>query len=255
MYVDESGDPGSNLAVTRYFILTGLVVHELRWRSTLDSLIQFRTHLKTTKGLKMREEIHASAFLSRPGRVSYGLIRIARQNRADILRQCIRWAANNQDLGVITVRVDKKTCARDPFEVAWEALINRFENTIRYGNFPRPCNPDDKGFIIPDNTDSKKLIRLLRKMRVYNPTPHRTDIYGGGFRNARIEYIVEDPFFKDSKSSYFHQIVDVISYSARQLYEPNKYFTSKGGGNLYRSLSPILIKQASKTHSLGIVEL
>lgn len=67
MYVDESGDIGLTGSPTRYFVLTGLVLHELRWRQTLDELIAFRREQKTDFGLKLREEIHASPMLSKPG--------------------------------------------------------------------------------------------------------------------------------------------------------------------------------------------
>ncbi len=46
MYVDESGDIGLTGSPTRYFVLTGLVLHELRWRQTLDELIAFRREQK-----------------------------------------------------------------------------------------------------------------------------------------------------------------------------------------------------------------
>ena len=48
--------------------------------------------------------------------------------------------ASMKFLNIINVRVDKqgKAADYDPFEKAWEALIQRFENTLRYGNFPRP---------------------------------------------------------------------------------------------------------------------
>jgi len=46
MYVDESGDIGLTGSPTRYFVLTGLVLHELRWRQTLDGLIAFRREQK-----------------------------------------------------------------------------------------------------------------------------------------------------------------------------------------------------------------
>jgi Protein of unknown function (DUF3800) len=36
MYVDESGDPGLNNSPTRYFTLTGMVVHEQRWHETVN---------------------------------------------------------------------------------------------------------------------------------------------------------------------------------------------------------------------------
>jgi hypothetical protein len=42
MYVDESGDPGMTGSPTRYFVLSGVVVHELGWRDYLEQLLDFR---------------------------------------------------------------------------------------------------------------------------------------------------------------------------------------------------------------------
>lgn len=68
MYVDESGDPGiASVSRNRYFVLSGLVVHELRWRDILDDFLVFRRGLREQYGLKLREEIHAGAFISKPG--------------------------------------------------------------------------------------------------------------------------------------------------------------------------------------------
>lgn len=57
MYVDESGDTGLVNSKTDYFVLTGLVIHELRWQLYLEQLIAFRQRLKQQYGLKLREEI------------------------------------------------------------------------------------------------------------------------------------------------------------------------------------------------------
>ncbi|MGH2600854.1 MAG: DUF3800 domain-containing protein, partial [Dehalococcoidia bacterium] len=38
MYVDESGDSGLTNSPTRYFVLTGLVVHELRWQAYVEQI-------------------------------------------------------------------------------------------------------------------------------------------------------------------------------------------------------------------------
>jgi hypothetical protein len=68
MYVDESGDIGlPPSSPTRYFILSAIVIHELRWRSTLKELVLFRQELKKSKGLKIREEIHCTHFINKPG--------------------------------------------------------------------------------------------------------------------------------------------------------------------------------------------
>ena len=157
---------------------------------------------------------------------------------------------------VTTVCVDKHNRREedDVFEFAWTLLIQRFENTIRHKNFPGPANPDDRGMIFPDNTDGEKLQRLLRKLRHFNPVPNTASLYHGGYRNMNIRYIIEDPVMKDSQNSFFNQIVDVIAYSARQMYEPNKYMKKKGGHNFYKRLMPVLNTAASTKHKLGIVE-
>lgn len=253
LYVDESGDPGTSVnSPVRYFILSGFVVHELRWASILSELVNFRRHLSATKGLKLREEIHAVQFVNRPA----DLKRIKRNDRIDILKQCVDWLNGQQDLGIITVAVDKRNHTGDDiFELAWSALLTRFENTIRHRNFPGPSNPDDKGLILPDNTDGQKLQKLTRKLRRYNPVPNRGDLYTGGSRNIPIQSLVEDPVIRDSNYSYFIQMADVVAYCARQLYEPNKYMKKKGGGNFYRRLNNVIVHQVAPRHPLGIVEV
>jgi len=253
MYIDESGDPGiSPSSPTRYFLLSSIVFHELRWRGLLESLVEFRRHLKRTKGLKLREEIHATDFINSPGELK----RIKRNDRVDILKQCIDWTASNTDISVTTVCIDKRKrkLQDDVYEYAWKLLLQRFENTIRYKNFPGPSNADDRGMIFPDNTDGGKLTSLLRKLRHYNPIPDKGTGQYGGFRNVSLRYIIEDPVLKDSRNSFFTQLTDVIAYMGRQMYEPNVYMKKKGGHRFYQRLSPVLNKAASNKNKWGIVE-
>jgi hypothetical protein len=53
MYVDESGDTGLRRSgsPTRYFALSGIVVHESRWRDFLEALIAFGKVLRNVYGL------------------------------------------------------------------------------------------------------------------------------------------------------------------------------------------------------------
>lgn len=251
MYVDESGDSGLNQSPVNYFVLSGLIIHELRWKILLDELIDFRRYLKTSKGLKLRDEIHASNMINKPGE----LIKIKRNDRVDIMKKCISWLALQGDLNIINVVVDKRNKSEDVFELAWKALIQRFENTIRNRNFSGPQNPDDKGMILPDRTDNKKLQMIIRKMRRFNLVPNTQSLFSGGSRNLTLEFIVEDPFFKDSAHSYFIQMTDLITYFVRQLYEPNAYMKKKGAANYFYKLDPVLCKHASRNHQYGIVEL
>jgi Protein of unknown function (DUF3800) len=73
MYVDESGDPGLVGSPNQYFVLSGLVMHELRWREFMDQTMVFRKRMKRTYGLGIRDEIHAAEFVRSSG--STGLAR------------------------------------------------------------------------------------------------------------------------------------------------------------------------------------
>ena len=146
LYVDESGDTGLAGSPTKYFCLSGLVFHELRWHETLEAVIDFRRKLKADYGLKLREEIHAAHYIHKPGPLS----RIAKSIRLKMLKEILEFQASLPDISVLNVVVDKssKTAADDVFEIAWTTLIQRFHNTISRKNFAGPQNPDDHGMLI-----------------------------------------------------------------------------------------------------------
>jgi hypothetical protein len=251
MYVDESGDTGLVGSKTRYFALSGLVVHELRWALYLDALIQFRRQLKATYGLLMHDEFHSAHFLTRPG----SLIRIPRYQRLAMIRAFADTLAGLTDLNVVNVIVDKqsKSPGYDVFEMAWKALIQRFENTISHRNFPGPSNPDERGMIICDHTD-KRLVKLLRKMRRFNIVPSR---FAPSLpsRSLPLQYIVEDATFRDSATTYFIQAADLAAYLLYQFFAPNNYIKSKAGHRYFLRLLPVLCTVASLSHPQGIVKL
>jgi hypothetical protein len=248
LYVDESGDSGITGSQTRYFVLSGFVVHELKWNEILNSIIQFREHIKARYGLKLREEIHASAYLHKPGKIK----RIPKSLRLRILRETIDFQANLTDINIINIVVDKSGKPPDfnVFEVAWSTLIQRFHNTISHRNFPGPQNPQDLGLLVVDRTDEKKMRNLLRKMRRYNPVPH---MGGDGFRLMPITTLVEDAVHRNSLHSYFVQLSDVNAFFLLQKYISCKYVRKKGARNYFNRLDPVLCKVASRLNPLGIV--
>ena len=250
MYVDESGDVGLVGSPTRYFVLVGLVVHELHWREALDKLVEFRRVLKARWAIRLREEIHASPLLSRPGE----LARIAKHERLEILRRYADWLATMPCVSIVSVVVDKnnKPTGTDVFEFAWRTLIQRFENTINHGNFPGPAGVPSMGMLFPDRSDEKKLNALLKKMRKYNPVPHQGNM---GFRDIPIQYVIEDANFRNSEHSYFIQSADVVAYLLYQYLSPSAYVLRKSGNNFYKRLEPVLCKVISPRDPLGIVRL
>ena len=250
LYVDESGDIGLENSPTRYFILSGFVVHELRWHDTLNAIIDFRQMLRRRHGLKLREEIHAAHFLQKPG----SLARIPKGRRLRIIRDVLDFEAALPDVSVLNVLVDKSTKGPnyDVFDKAWMAMIQRFENTISHRNFPGPQNPQDYGILVVDRTDEPKLRNLARRLHRYNPIPNTG---GGGYRQLPIQTLVEDPVHRDSLHSYFIQLADVNAYCLLQREWPNRYCRRKGARNYFNRLDPVLCKVASRTDPHGIVRL
>jgi len=252
MYVDESGDPGLIKSPTRYFVLSGLVIHELRWNDYLNQIVAFRKRLRIKLGLKLREEIHAGHLLEQPKE----LIRIPRQDRLAIIRMFADELASMTDISIISVLNDKqgKPPHYDVFEATWTALLQRFDNTIRHHNFPGPGNNDERGIIIPDNTNNEKLRRLTRRLRRYNPVPNKSQ-YGSGYRNIQIQNIIEDPNFRDSRDSYFIQAADLSAFLLYQFIQPSRYIRKKSAQNYIDRLDAILCKVACQGDPRGIVRL
>ena len=252
MYVDESGDSGMVNSPTRYFVLTGLILHELRWRLYLDQVVDFRRRRKAAYGLKLREEIHAAALINKPG----DLARIPRYHRLAILREFADELAAMPDLNLINVVVDKqgKAIDYDVFGMAWKAIVQRFENTLSHHNFSGPRNPDDRGMVFPDHTEDKKLTELLRAMRRYNPITNQA-AYGIGYRNLTLSNIVEDPNFRNSADSYWVQAADLAAFLLYQHPAPNASLKKKSGQNYFSRLDGILCKVASTSDPQGIVRL
>lgn len=252
MYVDGSGDPGLANSPTRYFALSGLVVHELRWQQYLAQMIAFRQRMKAAFGLKLREEIHAAAMINSPRE----LILIRRNDRLTILRLLADELASMPDISIVNIVVDKqgKTPPYDVFAMAWKALLQRFENTMLRRNFPGPSNPDERGMVFPDHTEDKKLVQLMRQMRKYNPVPNQPR-FGIGYRNLGICHIVEDPSFRESSHSFFVQAADLAAFLLYQFVCPSAYVKKKSAQNYLRRLDPVLCKVATPRNPLGIVWL
>lgn len=250
MYVDESGDAGLVNSPTRYFLLSGIVLHELRWHAALNDLVAFRQRIRAAFGFLMREEIHAGKMLTRPGE----LVRIRRNDRLSIIRHFLDEMASMNYLNIINVCIDKqnKSVGYDAFESAWKILIQRFENTLNSRNFPGPANADDRGVIFCDETDETALRRLYRRMRVYNPVPNQR---GGGYRQIPLTSIVEDPSIRRSHHSYFIQAADTAAWAAYQWYAPSSFIRRKGAHNYFTRLDPVLCKVASPRNPYGVVEL
>lgn len=248
VYVDESGDTGLNKSPTEYFVLSSIVVHESQWNRFLDDTIAYRRSLREHYGLKLREELHATKLFTKPG----DLARIDKHLRLQICKKTIDFQENLQYISMVNVVVRKanKPPTFNVFNTAWTYLIQRIHNTVLHQNFPAGFGGQEKAIFIPDQTHNKELNQIVRKMRRYNPVPN---MGFGGYRMITTDLIVEDPYYKDSSHSYFHQLVDMNAYFLFQMHQPNSYIKKKKGYNFFKRYDNALCKVASTKNEYGIV--
>ena len=249
MYVDESGDTGRKQGSTRYFCLSGLVVHESQWRDLINRLLAHKRVLRQNYGVPVRAELHASVYMNSP---VFGL---AKYDRLAVLRNTVDEIAKIPFISVTNVVVDKqgKPPDYDVLQSAWGTLFQRFENTLGYGNFPGGFKKDF-GIVITDAVAGKSLIRLMRRMAVFNPIPNNA-FHGPGTRNIPIVKIIEDPSGRDSADSLPIQVCDVVAYFLKQSIDPSMYVRRKSAQNYFERLKPVLNTYASRSDKLGVVRL
>lgn len=263
MYVDESGDCGmpSDGSPTNLFCLSGLVVHELCWRSMVEELTRFRHWLMRRYGVFTDEELHVGAMLAKPSTVSLSYRGLRKYQRLAIVRHFADAIARLHDVRIISVVVDKRSSKvlskTEVFRKAWYALFQRFENTIRRRNFPGPSGANECGIVFPDDTDGRKLRQFLDSMRVSNPlriTQHSGSHF---YVDEPVEVIIEHPILRDSRESYLIQAADCAAYLLKQSIEPSSFMKQHGGHAYFRRLKAVLCTQASykDPNGMGVVRL
>ena len=258
MYVDECGDTGLGKGASDFFILSGLVVHESTWTDFLRAASSSLFDIYGRHGLDRKLELHAKDML---GRSSKPYSDISKVSRLMILRDVLTFEATQANsIRVINVVVDKtsKTFGYDVFGAAWDALINRFENTIEHGNFAilrpgtTPAYPEH-GMIIVDETDEKKLRDLIRRMRWRNLVPSGKQ--DGACYRHDLNWVIEDALHKQSQHSIPIQLCDANAYFLRQAIKPNTTILKHGARNYFYKLRPVLLKEACRSDPDGIVRL
>lgn len=247
MYVDESGDVGAFIpnhsSNSPHFILSGLIISQEEWLSYLQNIKTFRKHIKTQYGLLLKEEIHAAELIRVTKIKAYK--QIHKSDRLMILKSFVQqMPAMLPNAKIINISLDKTQFPPDTdfMELAWKRLIQRYDNFLKK-------SVNDKGIIVADDTNSDLIRNIMRKMRVYNPVP---SLYSGTYQ-APTDNILEDPFTRDSKHSYFIQAVDCIAQALYRKEFPKGSLKKYGIDKFFDYLEPILLKDANRKDANGIV--
>jgi hypothetical protein len=83
--------------------LSGLVVHELRWRDTLDDIAAFRRWLWSKYKINIEDEIHAADMINKPSRVAPLFQVLSKYQRLAVIRNFADAIAALSDISIINV--------------------------------------------------------------------------------------------------------------------------------------------------------
>jgi len=242
-YVDESGDDGHNVAITRYFTLSGIIIADSNWRTFLEKVKAFRRELKRDFGLTLKADLRATDLWRRKGDLKRLKLRYADQ--VEIFRRTAEFLRSSQEIVILNVSIDKGSpqlpSTAKISEIAWTMFFQRYENWL--------MGKQELGIIVNDEGYDKMVRLLSRKMRVYNPIPS----HFGSYYKAPIVKIIEDPFLRNSQDSYFIQLADMSAYLARLRHD---YSPSQGKAGLhwlYKGIKPRYMLEASRKDNYGFV--
>ena len=150
-----------------------------------------RKQLRSDFGIPVRAEIKSTNFIYRRG----ALTDIGRRDRIQLFRELLRMQGDH-----LAVK------SFDPRDFAWTYLLQRLDK------FCENQEPKERVMVLPDSGHIDLVRRITRQVRRFQRI--------SGYYGARLEiparHIIEDPFDKDSKESYFTQLVDWNAYVAHR---------------------------------------
>lgn len=194
MYVDDSGNPSAKDRAS-YYLISGVILHE-------SNVLEFELKTQEYKHDYFKEymncEIHTHDIYK--SRREFSDLTLSRKYQLlDSLYNFI----NGLPITVISVGIDKvKFSKRYSMEFiyddAWTFLVERFDQFIddNRHNLDEGIIIVDKSSKIPE-TEIWKIVRRLRK-------------FGSNYR--KINHLIEEPIFIDSKIREGIQIADATAY-------------------------------------------
>jgi hypothetical protein len=235
VYIDDSQDQA-----TRTYVFSAVVIIDTRWKEIFANIRQYRRQLKQTDGIFVTKELHAWKFVSGRGRIAPTVV--SKGRRCQIFKDTLQLLARQQGLRVFNAVIQHHQ------ERAFERLLNRVNRTMVAAN--------SHALIICDEGKEADYTRLVRKMSVHNPIPSRYGMWQGTQRSTKnipLDRILEDPFFKDSKKSYFIQMADFCAYALLRRERPIPSKNVYGLDKAFQLLAPKCVKVANRKDPLGII--
>ena len=232
VYLDESKQDN------RVFVYSALMVQSEHWNAAFQSVKQLRVWLRDDYGIYIKKELHASPFSAGKGEVSSRVL--DRFQRSIIFREVLSFVGQNAYFKVMS------SCNTNEFH-AFDRIMNRINRFAQ--------EHDSQALLVCDQGQEIQFTKRIRRMRVHNYVPSRYGMWDetrSPSRNIPTERIIEDPVFKDSRTSYFIQLVDFCAYAVMRMERPIPSRTALGYDTAYTLLRPAVVQAANQRDPRGL---
>jgi hypothetical protein len=208
VYVDESGDPGINNSPTASYILSGLKIPAEHWHDAQARLLSFRHRMRDHLGLKLSAEIHAAEFLG--GAKTF--LGLEPRQRLRVALWLLRELGEVPGLSCHSVACFKQA-QPEPMIACWRQLAADLTSSS-----------SGPMLLVADMGEAEAIKNAIAAFRSAHPSQ---------------ALIIEDPFHRDSRHSYFLQAADLVAYLQRQRHHPNALFKSTQPEELFSELDRV----------------
>jgi hypothetical protein len=240
-YADESYDQTT-------FVLTALCVEDASWRAAFNATKEFRSTLKTRYGIKIRAELHAHSFVRKvDDGISTQVLSQARRRQiyAEVLAHV---AGLPLMIFNIVMNVRRWGSHQRAHEIAVERLANRVQRTMRALG--------SHAVVIFDKGKETEITKIIRRQNVFNQIPSAFGTWpeGATRRNIVLDRFIDDPFFKDSRRSYFLQLADFVAFALlKSEVQPTGFVASLRYNEVFDIVDRVCFRPASARDPRGIV--
>jgi len=226
-YLDSSGRP--TFDDKENYVLTAIITNEINWQY-IDNGIKAVKLLHLPHLPDSEVEFHAKDMMNRQG-IYNGL---SWEEIFLILNGVFDFISDDQTLlSIISVLINKTKLYPDKDAEVWahRLLFERINKFIEKQNAKliMAQSAPQYGIMILDSTNPKHDQILRQKL------------YGmlkSGTLYCKLEYLIEDPLFTDSKWRNLSQIADCVAYCVRRRFKASKTNTTQNvqWNNLFRKI-------------------
>ena len=230
-YIDESKFDN------KFYVYSAVVAESDAWNEAFLATKEMRYSLKNNYGIYIKKELHAWKFAAGKGQIANHPI--DKKSRAAIYCEILSFIAKSGFFRVLSSVNTNEL-------YAFERLINRINRTADAQK--------TNAILICDEGQEAVFTRRIRRMRVFNGIPSNQGAWNTGemAKNIPTRFIIEDPFFKESSSSYFVQLADFVAYALLRMELPIPSRTELGYDKMYEILEPCVVKAAAPRDPKGL---